>query len=73
MATTDSDEILQSILKVSEQVSTLFANHIPHHDYDKIAAGLVALAASVEDHPRSKPIRMVIAGALAAVGHEQAG
>jgi len=73
MATTDSDAFLQAILDVSEQVSTIFANHIPHGDYDKIAQGLVALAASLDDQPGSRPMRMIVAGALAAVGHEQTG
>lgn len=72
MSATDSEEFLQAILTVSEQVGTIFANHIPHDDYDRIAEGLVALAGSLGDKPRNKAMRMIVAGALAAVGHEQA-
>jgi hypothetical protein len=70
MATTDGDEFLQEILDVSEQVGTIFANHVPRREYDRIAESLVALANRFADQPDTRPVRMVIAGALAAVGHE---
>ncbi len=71
MSTIDSDEFLQAILSVSERVSTIFANHIPHNDYDEIAEGLIAVVDSLQGRSHGKPLRMIVAGALAAVGRTE--
>jgi hypothetical protein len=70
MAANNSYEFLQAIYEVAEEVGTIFAGHIPDSAWNEVVQRLLVVADSFEDHPMSDPLRMIVIGALAGIGHE---